>query len=238
MTDSDDIEALAGEYVLGTLDGAERAAVAARRQRERALDEAIGAWERRLAPLVETIPPVEPPPELLPRIESRIAASASGSAPAANVIDLERRMRRWRGLAIAASAIAACLVVVVGVRELVRPSVPGSYVAVFQKDDQSPAFLLTVDLTTRVLSIRPVAAQRQPGKSYQLWIASEKTGGVPQSLGLIDDDAGVTRRVLAAYDPAVVEGATFGVSLEPAGGSPTGRPTGPAFHAKLIPAPR
>jgi anti-sigma-K factor RskA len=36
----------------------------------------------------------------------------------------------------------------------------------------------------------------------------------------------------------VVQTATFGVSLEPAGGSPTGRPTGPALHAKLIPSPK
>jgi anti-sigma-K factor RskA len=238
MTDSDDIDALAGEYVLGTLDEPERAAVAARRQRERALDDAIGAWERRLGPLVETIAPVEPPPELLAKIESRIESPGTVAAPGSNVIALEQRVRRWRGMAMAASAIAACLLVVIGVRELARPSAPGSYVAVFQKDDESPAFLLTVDLGTRVLSIRPVAAQRQPGKTYQLWIASERLGGVPQSLGLIEDDSNVTRRVLASYDPDVVQGATFGVSLEPAGGSPTGRPTGPAFHAKLIPTPR
>ena len=83
-----------------------------------------------------------------------------------------------------------------------------------------------------------VAAERQPGKSYQLWIATEQSGGVPQSLGLIEDRSDITRTVLNAYDPAVVQKATFGVSLEPAGGSPTGRPTGPALHAKLIPAPK
>jgi anti-sigma-K factor RskA len=83
-----------------------------------------------------------------------------------------------------------------------------------------------------------VAAERQPGKSYQLWIATEQSGGTPQSLGLIEDRSDITRTVLSAYDPAVVQKATFGVSLEPAGGSPTGRPTGPALHAKLIPAPK
>jgi anti-sigma-K factor RskA len=113
-----------------------------------------------------------------------------------------------------------------------------SYVGVFQKDDQSPAFLLTVDLETRMLSIRVVSAERPANKTYQIWIASEATGGVPQSLGLIDDTARITRAALTSYDPAVVQRATFGVSLEPLGGSPTGRPTGPALHSKLIPAPR
>jgi anti-sigma-K factor RskA len=109
---------------------------------------------------------------------------------------------------------------------------------VFQQNDASPAFLLTFDLETRVLSIRPLAAEAQPGKTYQLWMASEKLGGAPQSLGLIEEHNSVTRRTVASYDPSIVEHATFGISLEPAGGSPTGRPTGPAFHAKLIPSPR
>ncbi len=136
------------------------------------------------------------------------------------------------------TALAACLVIAIGVREMARPQMPRNYVAVFQKDDASPAFLLTVDLDTRVLSIRAVAATPQPGKSYQLWIASEKLGSAPQSLGLIEAKAGATQRELGRFDRALVEKATFGVSLEPAGGSPTGKPTGPAFHAKLIETPR
>ncbi|MET0652318.1 MAG: anti-sigma factor [Hyphomicrobiaceae bacterium] len=234
MNERDDIDGLAAEYVLGTLDVSERTAVAARRQREGDLDAAIGAWERRLSPLAEAVPPLQPPVGLFAKIEARLA-DAGG---AGQIIELQQRVKRWRNLAAAASAVAACLLVAIGVREMARPQVPSSYVAVFQKDDVSPAFLLSVDLQTRTLSIRMVAAERQPGKSYQLWIATEQSGGVPQSLGLIEDRSDITRTVLTSYDPSVVQTATFGVSLEPAGGSPTGRPTGPALHAKLIPAPK
>lgn len=234
MTDQEDIDALAAEYVLGTLSPAERTAVNARRQRERDLDAAIEAWELRLAPLAQATPPVEPSPGLLASIEAKIA----GSADAGTVVELQQRVARWRRVAIAASAVAACLVVAFGLREVTRTPQPVSYVGVFQKDDQSPAFLLTVDLETRVLSIRVVAAERPADKTYQLWIASEQSGGVPQSLGLIEDPTQITRATLASYDPLIVRRATFGVSLEPMGGSPTGRPTGPALHAKLIPAPR
>ena len=45
MTESDEIDVLAGEYVLGTLDAAERAAAQAQRRRNPALDAAIVAWE-------------------------------------------------------------------------------------------------------------------------------------------------------------------------------------------------
>lgn len=234
MSDQEDIDALAAEYVLGTLSPAERTAVGARRQRERDLDAAIEAWESRLAPLAQATPPVEPSPGLLASIEAKIA----GSADAGTVVELQQRVARWRRAAIAASAVAACLVVAFGLREVTRTPQPVSYVGVFQKDDQSPAFLLTVDLETRVLSIRVVAAERPADKTYQLWIASEQSGGVPQSLGLIEDPTQITRATLASYDPLIVRRATFGVSLEPMGGSPTGRPTGPALHAKLIPAPR
>jgi anti-sigma-K factor RskA len=234
MSDQDDIDALAAEYVLGTLSPAERTAVSARRLRERDLDAAIEAWEARLAPLSDTAPSIEPSPGLLGEIEARLAGGAGSST----VVELQQRVAHWRRLAIAASAIAACLVVAFGLREFTRTQQPVSYVGVFQKDDQSPAFLLTVDLETRMLSIRVVSAERPADKTYQLWIASEATGGVPQSLGLIEDTARITRAALTSYDPAVVQRATFGVSLEPLGGSPTGRPTGPALHSKLIPAPR
>jgi anti-sigma-K factor RskA len=128
-------------------------------------------------------------------------------------------------------------VIVIVAQEHLPSRMPKSYVAVFHKDDVSPAFLLSVDLKSKALSIRPVAARPQPGRNYQLWIASEQISGSPQSLGLIEDDGNVTRRILASYDPTIVKHAMFGISLEPAGGSPTGRPTGPAFHAKLIPTP-
>ena len=44
-----------------------------------------------------------------------------------------------------------------------------------------------------------------------------------------------TERALDEISPAVLRDALFGISLEPAGGSPTGRPTGPALHGTLIP---
>ena len=236
MTEREDIDMLAAEYVLGTLDAAERTAVAARLQREPELAAAIEAWEHRLSPLNETIPPVSPPPELLGRIVRRLDGTAT-PAGSAEVIDLRRRLTLWRRAAIAASAAAACLIAIIGVREVQWRDAPTSYVGVFQKDDVSPAFLLTIDLENRQLTVRPVAARPVPGRSYQLWIASERLGPSPRSLGVINDqEFDEVRRVLTTYEPDLLQKATFGVSLEPAGGSPTGVPTSPALHTKLYPA--
>jgi anti-sigma-K factor RskA len=122
------------------------------------------------------------------------------------------------------------------VREVVRdvPSARAAqFVAVFQKDEQSPAFLMSVDTDKRTVTVRQVAAERLADKSYQLWIATQP-GAAPRSLGVLGTDDYTVQATLASYDPAVVNNATFGISLEPLGGSPTGQPTGPVIHAKLL----
>jgi len=237
MTERDEIDVLAGEYVLGTLDAEERAAANVRRGRDPVLNAAIEAWEHRLAPLAQTVPSVTPPEKVRLMLEEALVKIPAAQA-GASVVALQRRAQGWRRVALAASALAACLLVAIVVGERRRSEPAGSYVAVFQKDDASPAFLLTVDLDKRQLSVQRVAAEPQSAKSYQLWIASKKIGDAPRSLGLIEAKDASTQRTLATYDRATVEEATFGISLEPAGGSPTGRPTGPALHAKLIKTPR
>ena len=237
MTGPDDIDTLAAEYVLGTLDAAERAAVARRRLGEPRLDAAIEDWQRRLAPLDQTTAEIAPPPELFDRIAARIGERLAAVRPASGqVIDFQRQARRWRMTAIAASALAASLALVIGLRETVFAPQPQNFVAVFHKDDAQPAFLMTIDLASRELTIRPVTADRQPGKTYQLWIVSDQIGPAPRSLGLLDTIDQPTRKSLAPYAPALLQRATFGISLEQAGGSTTGRPSPQALHGRLYPA--
>ncbi len=236
MTELDDIDGLAAEYVLGTLDAAERATLAARRQREPALDAAIIAWENRLAGLVSGVNPVAPPAAVWHGIEQRLAdlnAPMQPGANAAQVVSLERRVALWRRTAMAASALAASLVMAIGVREFAFPPKEATFVGVFQKDDVSPAFLLSIDLVERRITIRQVAAPTEPGKTYQLWIASDRIGPAPQSLGLIEARQ-VTKTL--PFETALLRQATFGISLEDAGGSRSGRPAANALHTKLFEA--
>lgn len=232
----DDIEMLAAEFALGTLDDGERAAVAARRQREPELDALIGEWERRLAPMLDEVAPAAPRADLLPIIEARIGKAGATDSGPAHVVDLKGRLARWRAAAIVGYAVAAGLAGFMIFREAAYPPPDHNYVAVFQKDDAQPAFLLTIDLDTRELTIRPVTAEAHPGKTYQLWIASDQLGPGPQSLGLLDEISHPTRKRLEKFDAELLQNATFGISVEPEGGSPTGRPTGPAIHGKLYPA--
>ncbi len=231
MTLAPDDDFAAAEFALGTLDAAERATLAARRRREPELDAAIRAWEARLSPLAEATAPIVPPADFLPAIEARIRLASP--APDA-VATLQKRLARWRAAAIGATGIAAALAIGVATREATRPAAPGEFVAVLQKSPDSPAFVATVNLAKGELSVRAVAAPPQAGKSYELWIIEPKLGA-PRSLGVLDAAAVTRSPRLAGYDRAVVEDATYAVTVEPKGGSPDGKPSGPpVFVGKLI----
>jgi len=220
--DPDD-EGLAAEYALGTLDAAERAEAAARRLREPELDAAISAWEARLAPLLEAAPERAPPAGLFARIEARLDGAGV-------VVELRARLRRWRATAAGAGALAAALAAALAFFVVARPTPPHQFVAILQKSPDAPAFAMTVDIDKLQFSVRPVAAQAPPGKSYELWIIGPKQA--PKSLGVIDAATG--ERDLAG-DKAIVRDAMYAVTVEPKGGSPTGKPSSaPVFFGKLV----
>ncbi|MEX0606305.1 MAG: anti-sigma factor [Marinobacter sp.] len=240
MTDRDDLDMLAAEFVLGTLDADERASVTRRLVAEPELNALVEEWEVRLAPLADSIQPVTPDPELFARIERQIDAEqhtpTEQPSPAnSTVIALRTRLRRWQWSTGVASAAALLLIAVLVLQP--RPeSAPQSFVAVFQQNDQQPAFMLSVDLNTRQLSIRPVTAEPLQEKSYQLWIKADPLGPDPRSLGVLNDNFELDRAAaLQNFDPELLKQATFGISIEPAGGSPTGLPTSPAIHGFLYP---
>ena len=103
-----------------------------------------------------------------------------------------------------------------------------------QQDGNSPAFILTVDEATKRFTVRKVGAQPEAGKSFELWIVSDKFQR-PQSLGVIGGDEFTARQLLTRYDADTINQATYAVTVEPEGGSPTGVATGPiVFTGKLV----
>jgi len=210
---------------------------------------AVGLSEPQ-APLV--LPEAAPPPVAPGVVEPAAAVDSS------NVIRLSTQARRWRNVATFTTAIAAALVAMIAVGiyqpdllpDRIRPkprtqmvevkappaATPPSaqYVAVLQKEGGSPAFILTVDGATRNFTIRKVGASAEPGKSFELWLISDKLQR-PRSLGVIGGGDFTTRPVLAAYDADVINAATYAVTIEQAGGSPDGNPhSAPVFAGKLI----
>jgi anti-sigma-K factor RskA len=175
-----------------------------------------------------------------------------------NVVQLPDRARRWRNIASVATALAAALVGMLAVQvyrpellpdalrpkpriqtvEVKTPAPPpapsAQYVALLQRDGGSPAFILTVDAATKNFTVRKVGAGAEPGKSFELWLISDRLPQ-PRSLGVIGGSDFTARPVLADYDAGTINAATYAVTVEQAGGSPSGRPTSaPIYTGKLI----
>jgi anti-sigma-K factor RskA len=204
-------------------------------------------------------------PEAPPSLPVAEVAPPVAVADNSNVIQFSRQVRMWRSVARVASSIAAALVafIVVGlyapdllpdalrpkprtqVVEVKSPNAPAAvsaqYVAVLQKDGGAPAFILTVDGATKTFTIRKVGATPEVGKSFELWLISDRLPK-PRSLGVVGASDFNISPALASYDPSIVNGATYAVTVEQAGGSPDGAPhSTPVFVGKLIetvPPPR
>ena len=259
MIADDDQEMLAAEYALGTLDADERDEAQSLMTTNPAFAALVQRWEKRLGELHQMIEPVEPPAELWPRILEQVTGVPQSelrlpdmvrvpepdARAEAQIIQLSGRVRRWRGATATVAALAATLLLFFGVREFqpgylpeaLRPPGPaGQFVAVLQQDATSPGFILTVDMRSKNFIVRKVGADKPADKSYELWLVHDKFAG-PRSLGLIGDNPFTARPALGAYDRDTINTATYAVSLEPPGGSPTGAPTGPVvFSGKLIEA--
>jgi anti-sigma-K factor RskA len=185
------------------------------------------------------------------------AASGSGLSPESmRVVMFAKQTYFWKRGAGAAGALAASLAVILGLqlyapnvlpdplRPQIRtrvvkvqspaPPIPPQYVAVLQKDGSAPAFILTVDAGSKTFTVRRVAASQEPGKDYELWIVSDKLQR-PRSLGVIGSGDFTVNPALKAFDAEIVNQATYAVTVEPEGGSPTGVATGPiVFTGKLV----
>jgi anti-sigma-K factor RskA len=223
--DADDIDALAAEYVLGTLDVDERRAALARIGAEPAFRRAVAMWQERLQPLADSAPPRTPSPELFGRIVARVADEPRAPADNDNVVALRQAVSRWQiGFGIATAAAVVLLAMVVADRIVPAPT---QFVATLTPDGGKAGFVLTVDTVKSTLSIRRIAAAAPDGKSYELWAVPP--GQSPKSLGVVQQ-ADYTRTL--PYDP---NNLTFAISLEPPGGSPTGVATGPiVFSGSLV----
>ena len=193
--------------------------------------------------------------ESLPSTEAPVAEPGL-SPESMRVVRFAKQTYVWKRLAGLSMAVAASLLAIIGAQlyqpdllpSTLRPAVrirtvevqappaatPAQYVAVLQKDGNSPAFILTVDAASKNFTVRRVAAPPEPGRSYELWLVSDKLQK-PRSLGVIGSKEFTTRQELSAYDSAIVNQATYAVTIEPEGGSPTGVATGPiVFTGKLI----
>ncbi|MCW7539426.1 anti-sigma factor [Aquabacterium sp. A7-Y] len=216
---------LAAEYVLGTLQGRARRRFETLLPAHPALRQAVQRWESRLAPLAQVVTPVAPRPELWARIEAAVEGPRAAPAPLPTPRGRWESLAFWRGWAAFATAAAAWLALLLTQPPPSRPPL----VVVLNAPEGASSFVAGVAGDGRSMLVRPLTPVRlQSGHDLELWAVP--AGGAPRSLGLIAAD----RATVLQRTPALEGAAALAVSLEPAGGSPTGAPTGPIlFSGKL-----
>lgn len=224
--DRESDDQLAAEYVLGVLSAQERREAGLRVETDAAFAGLVDAWEARLSPLASGYREIEAPASVKDALERRLFAPTSETASAKPGV--WSSLAFWRGLAVAAVAVLALYVAVPLVNPPVEQS-PARLVASLAADGSDVKYLAVYDAAQHTIDLSHVAGERAAGKDFELWMIEGKN--LPVSMGVIPAGATAHISVPAPAWEKLAQGAVLAVSLEPAGGSPTGQPTGPVVAA-------
>jgi anti-sigma-K factor RskA len=229
-------DALAAQYVAGTLRGPARRRFETLMAAHPALRQAVAAWRARLMPLTGAVEPLAPPASAWGRIERRLWPEATPAATVATAaVPWWRALSFWRAASGFATVAAISLGVLLATPQPQAPPV----VVVLQAAEGAPAgpsgassFVASFSADGRSLVTRPVQPVAvQVDRALELWAVPPQ--GAPRSLGLISA-SGLTVIRRDKLPQALLDQrntAALAVSVEPPGGSPTGAPTGPVVFA-------
>ena len=214
---------LAAEYVLGTLAGRARARFQSLMRYDPGLRQLVSDWEARLVPLAGAGKELAPPDRVWRAIDRRIRRAG----PTAGWWE---SLAFWRTFAATSAVFVLALGVVIGM--LPRQEPPISTVAVMSDGGGKPAMVVAwppmkamrdPHIRVKIVQDHPTMA---PSTSWELWLLP---GGAaaPVSLGQVSLDQVQVVKLPAAITAKMPGAWGMALSIEPAGGSPTGVPTGP-----------
>lgn len=244
--DPRDGDVLAGEYVLGVLDASERRRVEQLMETDAAFASEVGFWENRLASLAEEVAPVAVPDYVWARIASDLGLSQAPRRYAATGAEGEtiwQKLGFWRlltagGFATAAVALFALLNVVrapqpadpvtppiVTVPEPAKPAGPTEMASTLTEEGGQPSYVATMDAATGRITVTPLQPATDDDLVPELWLIPPD--GVARSLGVFDETTSQSAKIPQEYVDLLSTDAILAMTLEPPGGAPGGKATGP-----------
>jgi anti-sigma-K factor RskA len=223
------LDALARDYVLGTLAGPARRRFERELRRSAAAEQAVLGWQQRLAALADVVPPLEPSPAVWAGLEQRLFAPAPAPATPSP----------WRRLADLFSprslggALAGIVLAVVVLREQpgwvglepARQTLPASYVGLLHDKAGRPALLASARRHGSVLPVKmlqPLAVP--PGRVAVLW-ALPRGGAAPVAVGPVPAQGNASLALAGSAEQVFADVDRLAVSFEADAGAK--RPTGP-----------
>lgn len=239
MTELNADDAMAADYVMGLLEGAEHAAAEQRIATDNAFAQAVSAWRERLADLDATAEETPPSPALWQRIADATKIAPIDALPSARAAlrgaTLWNNIRFWRGAGIGgvfATLLFASIMIgaLITSRQLRHDMIALAqrkpiYVAVLVNDTTREAGAIVnafANGRVELIPLRPIDVPA--GRTLQVWTLWDRAIG-PKSIGLTGQSR--TLQLDLGALPETVPDQLFEITLEPAGGSPIGRPTGP-----------
>lgn len=216
----------AGDYVLGLMDEAARKEMEIAIRVDPLLRQAVDDLAAHMSVLDLATMPEPLPAGLWGRIEAEIA-SAEQIATDAAVVALHpprrRSVKTWPALAMAASVLLALGIGYLGGLLTARQP-PPVVLVVLETPDARPGaiFEAYADNSVRVVPLQDFVVP--DGQILQVWTLYDQAVG-PVSLGTMSRAEVATLAASPLPQPEAEQ--LYEITLEPAPGSPTGRPTGP-----------
>ena len=239
MSPPDPDNAMAADYVMGLLEGAEHTAAERRIATDQTFAQAVSAWRARFADLDLTAEETAPSDALWQRITDATKAAPVEILPAARAAlrgaTLWHDIKFWRFAGIGGT-LAAMLFAVIMIGALttsrhlrhdliaLAQSKP-VYVAVLVNDTTKEAGAIVNAFSNGRVELIPIRPIDVPaGRTLQVWTLWDRAVG-PKSIGITGQSR--TLQLNLESLPETVPDQLFEITLEPDGGSPIGRPTGP-----------
>jgi anti-sigma-K factor RskA len=224
MTDSDD-KTLAGEYVLGLLEGAAKLDAERRLESDATFAREVEAWRARFAAFDDSADPHPAGTALWSKIETGVSGPAPREANSPIAWS-----RFWNNLAalraIALGASLATLLLAVGLGIAIRAATQQPLMVAVLLDGNRPGAVVHAFADGRVVLVPIAGINVPPGRALEVWTLPSRERG-PVSVGLMNQARTLQLSLKDLPPPGPDQ--LFEITLEPATGSPTGRPTGPVL---------
>lgn len=225
-------DALAAEYVLGTMRGSARKRFQQLLVQYPSLRATTDRWEQHINNLGEQVKPISPDPIVWEKVKARLAFDKASdfTVDKNKVVPIKASPQsRWKTFTALSSAAAIILAVLLIRGNYPVATPPVEQLSVMQNADNQPMWLIEIrrnDLTT--IATNNVTKRTQ--NDYQLWMLAED-GRPPISLGLLPQSGMKTLVKIDSFEQLDI--AALAVSLEPLGGSVNGSPTEVLFVSEL-----
>tara|TARA_R110001599_G_scaffold29407_1_gene100437 strand:+ start:11219 stop:11962 length:744 start_codon:yes stop_codon:yes gene_type:complete len=233
-------EQLAAELVLGLLEGEDLATALRLRLSDPDFRQAVDAWEKRLAPMLDVIPPQTAPDHVWQSISARLdIRSAEPDEENVSGLSFRTRLNRWRAAALTAGAIAASLAFALLVRPdpVAVPEGPVQQLAsaqiIAQLSGEQPGLSVATrfDPDTGEMNVSTAGLDSEKGAPV-LWVVP--ADGTPRALGILPTNGAGSIEIDPTFRSFVEAGSLLALTMEDPSGAPFEAPTTPILATATI----